>query len=122
MEEYEIIQKHRAKKEATKAKTASKRALTGEEAPYPSLSNRWSPDVVLNVAGCIRARMMAFQWKKMLWQMRVKVAVMVTVKGAQWQRNQRWLAKMFSKEMGFLYGHFGAVRKQLDNPQTWALM
>ena len=122
MEEFEMIQKHRAKKEATKAKTESKKALTGEEAPYPSLSNRWSPEVVLNVAGCVRSKMLTFQWKKMLWQLRVKEAVPAAVKGAKWQRNQRWLAKMFAKEVGFLYGHFGAVRKQLDNPRTWSLM
>ncbi|CAE7410031.1 TY5A, partial [Symbiodinium microadriaticum] len=74
-EEMEMVTKRRAKAAAAKSKAAQHRALTGEKADYPSLSQVWSWDVALNIAASTKSRLVTFGWKRMLWQLRVKAAV-----------------------------------------------
>ena len=55
-------------------KGSGQRALTGEQAEYPSLRHVWANEVALNAARSVHSRMMTFWWKKLLWQLREKVA------------------------------------------------
>lgn len=125
-QELEMLKKKREKKVEQAAKSQAKRgekaALTGEQANYPSLSHCWSQEVALNLAASVKARMSTFLWKKMLWQLRVKKAVERTYPGATWKRNRRWLAILMGKEVAALWGHMGAMRKQMWTPKAWELM
>ena len=107
-EEMEMVAKRRAKQAAAKTKAAQHRALTGEKADYPSLSQVWSWDVALNIAASTRSRMVTFGWKRFLWQLRVKRAV-ETEGGKRWKRNPRWLSHLLAREVGALWGHMGAT-------------
>lgn len=121
-EEVKMLVKKREKKAATQAKNRDRKALTGQLADYPSLSHCWSAEVCLNVVGSARARMVTFLWKKLLWQLRVKEAVERTYQRAVWRRNPRWLAMLMGKEVAALWGHLGALRQKLWNPEVLALM
>lgn len=85
--EIQMLKKKRERKSAAQAKAKEKKALTGQLADYPSLSHCWSSEVALNIAACARSRMVTFLWKKLLWQLRVKMAVEVTYPRASWRRN-----------------------------------
>ena len=68
----------------------------------------WSQEVALNMVFAMGSRMRTFLWKKLLWQLRVKSAV-DRIQGARWKRNPRWLAMLLSKEVGAIWGHYGAL-------------
>jgi len=121
-EEKQIIAKRRTKTAATKAKRATQAALTGEAADFPSLSHVWSSEMAMNMVFSLASRMRVFLWKKLLWQLRVKDAVERTMKGARWKRNPRWLSRLLGKEVAAVYGHYGAMRQKMNNPDTWHLM
>jgi hypothetical protein len=104
------------------AKKVETAALTGVRAEYPSLSNCWSGEVAINIVESFRSRMIAYLWKKLLWQMRVRDAVMVTCPGAKWKKNPRWLAMLLGKEVAAQWGHLGALRQRLHSPASLALM
>lgn len=118
-EEMAIITKRREKQAASKAKVKETKALTGIRADYPSLSNAWSEDPVINVMCSVQSRLRTFIWKKFVWLLRVRNAIHIESKGkAAWRRNHRWLAMLFSKEIAALWGHFGAMRqKMVRDPQ-----
>ncbi|OLP94025.1 hypothetical protein AK812_SmicGene23987 [Symbiodinium microadriaticum] len=120
-EEIALLTKRRQKAALAKSKAQQHRALTVEKADYPSLSHVWSAEVGLNLAAATRSRMVTFGWKRMLWQLRVKQAI--EQEGTKrWKRNPRWLAMLFGKEVAALWGHFGAMRQKINNPDVWHLM
>ena len=79
-------------------------ALTGSEAPFPILGFLRSHDPVLNTAWELHGRMVVFKWKQLLWGLRACRAM-----GKTWQRNCRWNANMFARELAALWGVFGAA-------------
>ncbi|OLQ08941.1 Transposon Ty4-H Gag-Pol polyprotein [Symbiodinium microadriaticum] len=101
-EEKQLLAKRRAKAAETRTKKAEGKALTGSLADYPSLSDRWSYDLGLNIAASMRARMITFAWKRFLWLLRVKQAVEKSVPEGVWRRNRRWVASLLMKEGGLL--------------------
>ena len=112
-EEMEIINKRRERAAITRSKKEAHKALTGEQADYPSLSHVWSQEVAINMVFSMASRMRVFLWKKLLWQLRVKAAV---------SRNPRWLALLLSKEVSALWGHYGALRQRLNARDILHLM
>jgi len=120
-DEIALITKRREKAAVTRSKQQANRALTGEQANFPSLSHMWSQEVALNMVFAMGSRMRTFLWKKLLWQLRVKSAV-DRIQGARWKRNPRWLAMLLSKEVGAIWGHYGALRQKLNNPDILYLM
>ncbi|CAE7461836.1 unnamed protein product [Symbiodinium necroappetens] len=106
-----------ARQAASRAKVQQTRALTGVYADYPSLSNAWSYEVGLNTVASVASRMRTYLWKKLLWQIRVKRAIEQDG-DRRWKRNPRWLSHLFAKEIGSLWGHFGAMRQKLNNPEA----
>ena len=120
-DEIALINKRRAKAAITRSKQQASRALTGEQANFPSLSHMWSQEVAMNMVFAMASRMRTFLWKKLLWQLRVKSAV-DRMQGARWKRNPRWLAMLLSKEVGAIWGHYGALRQKLNNPDILYLM
>ena len=120
-EEMELINKRRAKAMVVRSKRDAQKALTGEQADFPSLSHVWSQEVALNMVFSMASRMRVFLWKKLLWQLRVKSAV-DRIQGARWKRNPRWLALLLSKEVSALWGHYGALRQRLNARDILHLM
>lgn len=119
--EQKVIQKRRARQAASRAKASETKALTGLRADYPSLSHTFSNEVALNMVFVMAQRMRTFLWKKLLWQLRVKKAVEMMPQ-ARWKRNPRWLAMLLSKEVGWVYGHYGALKQKLHARDILHLM
>ncbi|CAE7202150.1 RE2, partial [Symbiodinium necroappetens] len=64
------------KTRAAKGKGAMKvHALTDHVAPFPSLSNKFSDDVVINLMLSLQKQLFAFKWKTFVWMLRVKKAI-----------------------------------------------
>ncbi|CAE7341218.1 RE2, partial [Symbiodinium sp. KB8] len=64
------------KTRAAKGKGAMKvHALTDHVAPFPSLSNKFSDDVVINLMLSLQGQLFAFKWKTFVWMLRVKKAI-----------------------------------------------
>lgn len=82
----------------------------------PVAQSPWSAEVPFNVVGSVKARMIAFMWKKVVWQLRMKNAVETTFPGARWKKNKKWLGMLFGKEVAAMWGHFGAMRQRLHAP------
>ena len=120
--EMKMLARSREKASRAAAKKAETAALTGVRAEYPSLSNCWSGEVAINIVESFRSRMIAYLWKKLLWQLRVKDAVTVMCPGAKWKKNPRWLAKLLGQEIASQWGHLGALRQRLHSPASLALM
>ena len=113
-EEAALILKRRAKQAVSKNKKAQSAALTGGEADYPSLSNCWSNELTFNILRSTESRLRTFQWKKMVWQLRVREAVKMESKGkATWRRNPRWLTYLLSYEIAALWGHYKPMKQRL---------
>lgn len=118
-EEMAMIGKRREKLAKSKAKRQETAALTGSQADYPSLGNAWSSDLVTNIMRSVESRLLALQWKKMVWQLRVKLAVEKEGHGKlRWKRNPRWISLMIGTEVAALWGHFGAMRQKLRAPDV----
>lgn len=116
-EERNMIARRRERQQEVSRKKAHQAALTGEGANYPSLSTVWSNDLVTNIMRSTQSRLLTFQWKKMVWQLRVRAAVAEESRGrAQWKRNPRWLDMLIGKEIAALWGHFGSMRQKLQPP------
>ena len=62
-------------KENKSSKPNKHAALTGSEAPFPSLSRMFSMDVTFNVARSLFAQSVTYKWKILLLMMRMKQAV-----------------------------------------------
>ncbi|CAE7431039.1 FV3-083R [Symbiodinium necroappetens] len=97
-EEKHLLVKRRARAAAARSRKQNNKALTGHLADFPSLSDRWSSDLALNIAGSLRARMITFAWKRFLWLLRVKEAVTRSFPDVVWKRNRRWVANLLMRE------------------------
>lgn len=101
-------------------------ALTGREAPYPTLSTMFSDDLTWNIILSIKSQSVTFKWKMLLLMMRIKRAVeheMDKDKGTKrrWKRNPRWIMLMHGRHLAALWGHLGSARQLCNNPKTWWL-
>ena len=67
-------------------------------------------DVVENCSLVLRTRLKVFQWKKLVWQVRARLAISHY---RVWRKNPRWLALMFAKEMAALWGTVGSATQLL---------
>ena len=93
--------------------------MTGQLADYPTLSHSYSEEVAINMVWCFRSKMITYLWKKMFWQLRVK---RISMPGARWKKNHRWLAMLLGKEVAFWWGHLGALRQRMHAPVALPLM
>ncbi|CAE7261787.1 RE1 [Symbiodinium necroappetens] len=106
-----------------KTKTQRVRALTDLDADFPTLSNRYSDDVVINAALSLTCQMLTFKWKQFTWMLRVKRAVRMELGGSvRWRRNPRWLMMMFGRQLASMWGHLGAARQLCNDPRLNDLM
>lgn len=113
-DEMRMIVRRRERQQEVMKKKANKAALTGLEAPYPSLSTAWSEDIGFNILRSVQSRLLTFQWKKMVWLVRIRDAVQQESQGrAVWKRNPRWIDLLLAREVAALWGHFGAMRQKL---------
>ena len=110
-----------AKSGTTKVNKINKHAaLTGAEAPFPSLSQAFSMDLTFNVAKSIYAQSRTFKWKMLLLMLRVKKAVEMD-SSRRWKRNPRWMLHMQGRHLASLWGHLGAARQLCFNPKVYYL-
>ena len=100
-------------------KVTREKRLTGLEADFASLSLNRSSDVVENVKLTLMAHLTTFQWKKFVWMLRMRAAM--EEEQMRWRRNPRWLARMFGKELAWLWGHIGGARQQINMPKNLPL-
>ncbi|CAE7879281.1 unnamed protein product [Symbiodinium sp. KB8] len=111
-----------------KAKAVGKsqkvKALTDHQANFPTLSNRYSDDLVINVALSLTCQMLTFKWKQLVWMLRIRRAVeMEFGDSSRWRRNPRWLMMMMmGKQIASLWGHLGAARQLCNDPKLNYLM
>ncbi|CAE7216972.1 unnamed protein product [Symbiodinium sp. CCMP2592] len=58
----------------TKAKGQTQRvtALTDLQADFPTLPNRYSDDLVINVALSLTCQLLTFKWKQLVWMLRIR--------------------------------------------------
>ncbi|CAE7756515.1 RE2 [Symbiodinium sp. CCMP2456] len=88
------------------------KALTDHAAPFPSLSNKFSDDVVINLALSLQGQLFAFKWKMFTWMLRVRRAVRLECgPKSRWKRNPRWLMLLFGKQVASMWGHLGLTQK-----------
>lgn len=106
----------------TSAKKPNKHAaLTGSEAPFPTLSNHFSHDLTFNIMRSLQSQVVTFKWKMMLLMMRVKVAVEESDIRRKWRRNPRWILHTHGRFLASLWGHLGAARQLCFNPKLYHL-
>ena len=103
-------------------KENKKAALTGREADFPTLSQRYSYDVTFNILGSITEQTLTFKWKLLLLMLRMKQAVESdkTTK-RRWKRNPRWIMHMNGRFLAGLWGHLGSARQLCFNPKVYPL-
>ena len=105
--------KDKVKKTPRAVRTA---ALTGDEAPFPSLSTQFSDDPTMNLMISLRAQTFTFKWKLLLLMLRVKLAV--EIEKRRWKRNPRWIMKMHGNHIASLWGHLGSARQLCYSPKV----
>ncbi|CAL1141583.1 unnamed protein product [Cladocopium goreaui] len=97
-------------------------ALTGREADFPTLSNRYSYDLTFNILGSLTEQTLTFKWKMMLLQLRVKKAVEADKAARRkWKKNPRWVLHMHGRFLASLWGHIGSARQLCFNPKIYHL-
>ena len=98
-------------------------ALTDHDAPFPTLSTRFSDDVVINMMLSLQSKLFTFKWKLFLIMMRVKRGVEIEMAPAtRWKRNPKWLMQMLGKECASMRGHLGAARQLCNSHKLLHLM
>ena len=102
-----------AKKGKNKAERS--KAVTGEEANFPTLGLQRSADPVLNMALEVHGRMLVFKWKQLVWMLRARQAM--DAFNRTWRRPCRWLSIMLGRETAALWGHLGSTTRVLRGPQ-----
>ena len=110
---------------ATKArgKTQRVKALTDLQADFPTLSNRYSEDLVINVALSLTCQLLTFKWKQLVWMLRIRRAVEMEMGDrSRWRRNPRWLMMMLGRQLASMWGHMGAARQLCNDPRLSAMM
>ena len=105
--------KDKVKKTPRAVRTA---ALTGDEAPFPSLSAQFSDDPTMNLMISLRSQTLTFKWKLLLLTLRIKHAV--EMEKRRWKRNPRWIMKMHGNHIASLWGHLGAARQLCYSPKV----
>lgn len=95
-------------------------ALTGSEAPFPSLSRMFSMDATFNVAKSVYAQSVTYKWKILLLMLRLKKAVEKDP-GRRWKRNYWWLMHMEGRHLASLWGHLGSARQLCFNHKIYYL-
>ena len=99
------------------------KALTDHAAPFPSLSNKFSDDVVINLALSLQGQLFAFKWKMFTWMLRVRRAVRLECgPKTRWRRNPRWLMLLFGRQVAAMWGHLGSARQLCNDPRQAHLM
>ena len=104
----------------SRSRVQKKAALTGSEAPFPTLSKEFSDDITFNIMLSLKAQLITFKWKLMLLLLRAKQAVEAE-KSLRWKRNPRWIMNLHGRHVAALWGHLGAARQLCHNPKTWWL-
>ena len=84
--------------------------LTGASNETAMFGGQRAADVVENCSLVLRTRLKVFQWKKLVWQVRARLAISHY---RVWRKNPRWLALMFAKEMAALWGTVGSAAQLL---------
>ena len=85
-------------------------ALTGSEAPFPSISTKFSDDPTMNLMLSLKLQTLVYKWKVLLLLLlRIKKAV--NMKGKKWKRNPRWIMAMQGRHIASMWGHLGAARQ-----------
>ena len=107
-----IPESAKVKKTPRKVRTA---ALTGDEAPFPTLSTVFSDDPTMNLMISLKSQTLTFKWKMLLLLLRVKSAVEIERK--RWRRNPRWIMYMQGNHIAALWGHLGAARQLCYSPR-----
>ena len=106
----------------TRTKENKRAALTGREADFPTLSNRYSYDLTFNILGSLTEQTLTFKWKMMLLQLRVKKAVEADKTARRkWKKNPRWVLHMHGRFLASLWGHIGSARQLCFNPKVYHL-
>ena len=105
--------KDKVKKTPRAVRTA---ALTGDEAPFPSLSTQFSDDPTMNLMISLRSQTLTFKWKLLLLMLRIKRAV--EVEKRRRKRNLRWIMKLHGNHIASLRGHLGAARQLCYSPKV----
>lgn len=96
--------------------------MTGREADFPTLSNRYSYDLTFNILGSLTEQTLTFKWKMMLLQLRVKKAVEADkTTRRRWKKNPRWVLHMHGLFLASLWGHIGSARQLCFNPKVYHL-
>ncbi|CAE7425559.1 psaC, partial [Symbiodinium necroappetens] len=110
---YSTAEASAASTRTTKAKAPPRQgALTDLAAPFPSLSNKFSEDVVINMMLSLQGKLFAFKWKTFLMMLRVKMAVNREMgPSVGWRRNPKWLMQLLGRECASIWGHMGAARQ-----------
>ena len=103
-----IPAKDKMKKTPRAVRTA---ALTGDEAPFPSLSTQFSDDPTMNLMISLRSQTFTFKWKLLLLMLRIKMAV--EMEKRRWKRNPRWIMKMHGNHIEL--PAYGAIWERLDS-------
>ena len=110
----------------TKTKKTSKtvpKQLTDTAARYPSLSNKFSDDLAVNMAITFQSMLFTWKWKEITWMLRIRKATRDEFGSrARWKRNPRWLMALLAKQIAFMWGHLGSLRQTMNNPKHLYLM
>lgn len=86
-------------------------ALTGDMAPFPTLSGQFSADVTFNIMASLQSQTLVFKWKTLLLMLRVKPAVEKergqSGRPLKWKRNPRWMMALHVRQSAAMWGHLG---------------
>ena len=110
----------------SKAKKSSKTApkqLTDMVAHFPSLSNKFSDDLAVNMAISFQSMLFTWKWKEITWMLRIRKATRDEFGSrARWKRNPRWLMALLAKQIAFMWGHLRSLRQTMNNSKHLYLM
>ena len=112
----------------TKAKTkktskSAPKQLTDVATNFPSLSNKFSDDLAVNMATSFQSMLFTWKWKEITWMLRIRKATRDEFGSrARWKRNPRWLMALLAKQIAFMWGHLGSLRQTMNNPKHLHLM
>ena len=91
----------------------------GTAADFASLGANRPSDVVENKTPTLVAYLTTFQWTKFVWMLRARRAMQQEQR--RWVRNPRWLASLYGRELGWLWGHLGSARQALGTSRGASL-
>ena len=68
-----------------------------------------------NLARAVRVRMMASNWRRLVWTVRMFLAHVD--EGLPFRRNPRWQARLFAADVATMWGHLGSAVRTLRGDQ-----